>query len=114
MKIYLLIGKPLWKKMAFFNSKEYLRVIKNSRKKLSRKLKGFYLYEQTSGELENVFVEEQTGKVVFWSGELIVQTNDDLIDELDNISGVEVVKGIGDFIILKINNVAIIMEAWRL
>lgn len=72
-------------------------------RKMIRKIDGRYLYNAESGEIENVFVDKKSNKILFWSGELVLEAEQDISNLLEDLQSIQVVKFIGPHILIKIN-----------
>jgi len=73
-------------------------------REIIKTINGRNVYEAEGSEIENVFIDKASQKVLFWSGELIIEAERDLSIQLEELSGVEVIKFVGPYIIIKVNS----------
>ena len=71
-------------------------------KRILGEYQGHYLYER-SDELENVFISEDSSRIMFWSGEVLLSGRA-LSGVVEGIEGVEVIKELNNFLIIRFSN----------
>lgn len=77
---------------------------KIANKEIFKRYNGHYIYENSDGYLENIFMREGSNRLMIWSGEVVIEGSDLILDELKKMTSVQVVKQIGGAVILKVLN----------
>jgi hypothetical protein len=80
-------------------------------RKLIKRIRGHNIYERSSIELENVFVNDNTSDLKFWSGEVLIKASKNIIFEVNQLPGITVVKELNSYLLIRIDQASDYLES---
>tara|TARA_B100000886_G_C20270168_1_gene426716 strand:+ start:135 stop:782 length:648 start_codon:yes stop_codon:yes gene_type:complete len=98
-------SNPVWEKMDLVHQAGLIASSEEiSDRKLIVEYKGFYIYQSTPVDVENIFFDRVSEKVKIWTQEVVIKISQEYFQMVSELEGIEITRRLRNHLIIKFSN----------